>query len=73
MAKRFYLLFLAMFALAACDAGREINPEEQREIDRQDRQVWRQMSGVYGQPAPSLHIAQYATQRPTTQTAATEY
>jgi len=32
MSKKYYLLLLAAFALAACDPKREISPEEQREI-----------------------------------------
>ena len=72
MSKKFYLLLLAAFALAACDPKREISPEEQREIERQDRQVWRQMSGDFGRVAPDLQLAQYPSRLPTGQTGVAE-
>ncbi len=45
MAKKFYLLLLAVFALAACEPSKQLSPEEQRNLERQDRQLWRQLGG----------------------------
>ena len=63
ISKKFVLLVLGAVALAACDPKREISPEEQREIDRMDRKVWRQMSGGYAPAVPDLQIAQGAPQQ----------
>jgi hypothetical protein len=73
MSKKLVLLLLVAVALTACDPGREVSPQEQREIDRQNRKVWRQMSGGYGPTVPNLQIAKYSTQRPTPQNDAAEY
>ncbi len=45
MSKKFYLLLLVAFALAACDPSKKLSPEEQRDLERQDRQLWRQLGG----------------------------
>ena len=43
MSKKFYLMLLAVFVLAACDPSKKLTPEEQRELDRENREVWRQL------------------------------
>ncbi len=45
MQKIFCLLLLAMFALAACDPGKKLSPEEQGRLDRENERIIRQSGG----------------------------